>query len=41
MSAQGWSLELDAMSAVHDAVEDGVSERGVTEHRVPLSRIDW
>jgi len=41
MAAQGRTFELDAMSAVDDAVEDSVGESGVTEYlRVPLFRID-
>jgi len=32
MSAQGWSLELDAMSAVHDAVQRRIGQGGVAEH---------
>ena len=36
MSAQGWSLELDAVSAVHDAVQRRVGQGGVAEHDMSL-----
>ena len=29
---QTWPLQLDAVGAVHDAVEDGVADRRVAEH---------
>ena len=31
-AAQGRSLELDAMGAMDDAVEDGVGQGGIAEH---------
>jgi hypothetical protein len=40
MSAQGWSLELDAMSAVHDAVQRRVGQGGVSNDLVPAADRD-
>ena len=34
--AHGLSYERDAIGVVHDAVEDGVGERGIAEKGVPL-----
>ena len=31
-AAQRWAFEIDAMRAVDDAVENGVSQGGVAEH---------
>jgi len=39
--AQAFALEFDAMGVVHDAVQDGVGQRRVTEHGdLPHRRID-
>jgi hypothetical protein len=40
--AQALAGELDAVGVVHDAIENGVSERWIPDHRrVPLFRVDW
>ena len=35
------ALKLDAMTVVHDAIEDGVGERGVGEILVPCFTASW
>ena len=41
-AAQGGALELDAVGAMEDAVEDGVGQSWIAEyHRLPPFRIDW
>ena len=41
VSAQGWSLELDAVSAVHDAVQCRVGQGGISDDLVPAADRDW
>ena len=33
-STQGWTFEVDAMGAMDDAVENGVSQGGIAEHDI-------
>ena len=32
--AQGLAVEREAVCGVHEAIEDGISDCGITEHRV-------
>ena len=37
--ASGWAFQRDRIRVVHDAIEDGVGDRGLAQIRVPL--IAW